>query len=149
MAATLNKVMLIGRLGNDPELRFTANGNAVANFNLATDSQSRDGEKITEWHRIVVWGKQAELVSNYVSKGRVVYVEGSLRTRKWVDRDGQTRWTTEIVAQQVLFLDQKPPEIQPSQARPQPTPQQPTPSPTPQPDMPEEVPTLPEDDIPF
>ena len=110
MAASLNKVTLIGRLGRDPELRFTPNGRPVANFSIATDESftSKDGnrETRTEWHKIVVWGKQAELVNNYLSKGRLAYIEGSLQTRKW-EKDGHTNYTTEIVAQRVLFLDSR------------------------------------------
>ena len=110
MAASLNKVTLIGRLGRDPELRFTPSGRAVANFSMATDESftGKDGnrETRTEWHKIVVWGKQAELVNNYLSKGRLAYVEGSLQTRKW-EKDGHANYTTEIVAQRVLFLDSR------------------------------------------
>lgn len=87
MAGSLNKVLLIGRLGRDPEMRYTASGQPVANFSIATDETytSKDGQKVekTEWHRIVVWGKQAEFCGNYLSKGRLVYIEGKLETRKW------------------------------------------------------------------
>ncbi len=109
MAGSLNKVMLIGRLGRDPELRYTQSGIPVCNFTMATDEsyQGRDGQKVeqTEWHKVVVWGKQAETVTNYLSKGRLCYVEGSLQTRKWQDQQGQDRWTTEVKAQRVQFLD--------------------------------------------
>jgi len=111
MAGSMNKVLLIGRLGRDPEMRFTAGGRAVANFTMATDESftGKDGnrETRTEWHRVVVWGKQAETVNNYLGKGRLVFVEGSLQTRKWTDKNNQEQRTTEINAQRVLFLDSK------------------------------------------
>ena len=109
MAGSLNKVILIGRLGRDPEMRYTPSGQPVANFSVATDESytSKDGQKVekTEWHRIVVWGKQAEFCGNYLSKGRLVYVEGKLETRKWTDKDGAEKYTTEIKADRVLGLD--------------------------------------------
>jgi len=109
--ASLNKVMLIGRLGVDPELRYTQNGQPVANFRMATDESFRgqDGNMVerTEWHRVVVFGKQAEPVANYLHKGSMAYVEGSLQTRQWQAQDGSDRYTTEIKAQRVQFLDPK------------------------------------------
>ena len=106
--ASINKVILVGHLGRDPEVRFTTGGTTVANFTLATNDVWTDkaGEKQerTEWHRIVVWGKQAEIMGEYLSKGKQVYVEGSLQTREWNDRDGNKRQTTEIRAQRVLML---------------------------------------------
>ncbi|MFQ5876083.1 MAG: single-stranded DNA-binding protein [Acidobacteriota bacterium] len=106
--ASLNKVILIGNLGRDPEVRYTQNGTAVANFTLATNEvwTDRSGERQerTEWHRIVVWGKQAEIVKEHLSKGKQVYVEGSLQTRQWDDREGNKRTTTEIRANRVLML---------------------------------------------
>lgn len=106
--ASINKVILVGHLGRDPEVRFTAGGTTVANFTLATNDVWTDkaGEKQerTEWHRIVVWGKQAEIMGEYLSKGKQVYVEGSLQTREWNDRDGNKRQTTEIRAQRVIML---------------------------------------------
>lgn len=109
--ASLNKVLLIGRLGIDPELRYTQSGEPVANFRMATDESYRgaDGNMVerTEWHRIVVWGKLAEPVSNYLHKGSMCYVEGSLQTRSWEDQGGVTKYTTEIKAQRVQFLDPK------------------------------------------
>jgi len=103
-----NKVTLIGRLGRDPEARTTPTG-AVVNFSLATDETCLDsqGQKQTrtEWHRVVVWGKQAELCAKYLAKGRLVFVEGSLQTRKYQDNQGQERSVTEVKAQRVLFLD--------------------------------------------
>lgn len=111
MAGSLNKVMLIGRLGHDPELRYTQSGSPVSNFNLATSEfyqdQQGNRQERTEWHRVVVFGRQAETVTNYLAKGRMVYVEGRLQTRKWQDQQGQDRYTTEIVAQNVQFLDSK------------------------------------------
>ncbi len=109
MAGSMNKVILVGRLGQDPKLAYAASGVAVANFSMATDESytDRDGNKVekTEWHKIVVFAKQAELCSNYLSKGSLVLVEGSLQTRKWQDQQGQDRFTTEIKAQRVQFLD--------------------------------------------
>lgn len=106
--ASINKVILIGNLGADPEVRYTPNGTAVANFSLATTEvrTNKDGEKEqkTEWHRVVAWGKQGEICGEYLSKGKQVYVEGSLQTRSWEDRDGLKRWTTEIRASRVLML---------------------------------------------
>lgn len=107
--ASVNKVILLGNLGADPEVRFTPSGQAVANFRMATtdswtDRASGQRQERTEWHRIVVWGKLAELAGEYLSKGRQVYVEGRLQTRQWDDRDGQKRYTTEIVANAMQFL---------------------------------------------
>jgi single-strand DNA-binding protein len=107
MARGVNKVILIGNLGKDPELRYTQNGTAVANFTLATtDSWTKDGEtqERTEWHTIVAWAKLAEICGQYLTKGRQVYIEGRIQTRKWEDRDGNTRYTTEIVAQNMQML---------------------------------------------
>jgi single-strand DNA-binding protein len=106
--ASVNKVILVGNLGRDPEVRYTPQGTAVANFTMATTERWSDpaGEKKerTEWHRIVVWGKQAQIVAEYMKKGRQVYVEGSLQTREWTDRDGNKRTTTEVRAQRVQML---------------------------------------------
>ena len=105
---SVNKVLLIGRLGNNPEIRYTNTGTAVANFNLATSENWNDknGQKQerTEWHRVVVWGKLAELCEKYLSKGRQCFVEGRLQTRSWDDKDGNKRYTTEIVASTIQFL---------------------------------------------
>ena len=107
----LNKVQIIGRLGRDVELRQTPSGQSVASFTVATDESytSRDGQKVeqTEWHRINVFGKQAELCGKFLGKGSLVYVEGKLRTRKWTDQSGQERSSTEINADRVQFLDRK------------------------------------------
>lgn len=106
--ASINKVILIGNLGADPEVRYTSEGTAVGNFNIATNERWKDKsgqpQERTEWHRIVVWGRQAELAKEYLSKGRTVYLEGRLQTRKWEDKQGQTRYTTEVVAQTIQFL---------------------------------------------
>ena len=106
--ASVNKVILVGNLGSDPELRYTPSGRAVANFSLATHEQwtGKDGEKgeRTEWHKIVAWARLGEICGEYLSKGRQIYVEGRLQTRAWEDRDGNKRYTTEIVASDVQFL---------------------------------------------
>ena len=105
----VNKVILVGRLGNDPEIRYTQGGAGVANFNIATSENWTDKEgarqEKTEWHRIVVWGKMAEICAQYLAKGRQVYVEGRLQTRQWDDKEGNKRYTTEVVANTVQFLD--------------------------------------------
>ena len=106
---SVNKAILVGRLGRDPETRFTSGGQAVANFTLATDETFKDraGErqKRTEWHRIVLWGKLAEIAQQYLKKGMLVYVEGRIQTRQWEDkRDGQKRTTTEIVGNVMRML---------------------------------------------
>jgi single-strand DNA-binding protein len=104
----LNKVMLIGHLGKDPEIRFTPSGRAVANFSLATSESwvDKEGKKEerTEWHRIVVYGKLAEICNQYLSKGKQVYLEGRLQTREWQDKDGNKRTTTEIVVNEMIML---------------------------------------------
>ena len=106
--ASVNRVILVGNLGRDPELRYIQSGQAVANFTLATNDRWRDKEgnnqERTEWHRIVVWGKSAENCAQYLQKGRSVYVEGRLQTREWEDKEGNKRQTTEVVAQAVQFL---------------------------------------------
>ncbi len=104
----VNKVILIGNLGKDPELRYTPGGQAVATFPLATTERwsDKNGQRQdrTEWHNIVVWGKLAELVNQYLKKGRSAYIEGRITTRSWDDRDGVKKYRTEIVANQVQFL---------------------------------------------
>lgn len=109
MARGLNKVILIGNLGRDPELRRTSSGAAVCTLNLATNASytDRDGNRVdtTEWHRVVVWGRMAETCDAYLKAGRRVYVEGSLQTRTWEDREGRSRTTTEVKARRVDFLD--------------------------------------------
>lgn len=105
---SVNKVILVGNLGKDPELRYTASGTAVCNFSLATTERykDRDGnnQEKTEWHNIVVWRQLAEICGKYLTKGKQIYIEGKLQTRKWEDRDGNTRYTTEIVADQMQML---------------------------------------------
>ena len=107
----LNKVMIIGRLGRDPELRYSQSGSPVCTLNIATDESytDRDGNRVdrAEWHRVVVFQKAAENCSQYLTKGSLVFVEGSLQTRKWQDQQGQDRFATEIKAQRVQFLDRK------------------------------------------
>lgn len=109
--ASLNKVMIIGRLGRDPELRYTQSGMAVANFNVATDESytDKDGNRIerTEWHKVTTFQRQAENCAKFLAKGSLVYIEGSLQTRKWQDQQGQDRYTTEIKAERVRFLESK------------------------------------------
>ncbi len=112
MARGVNKVLLIGNLGHDPEVRYTPNGHAIANVVIATSSAWRDkqsGElnERTEWHRIVFFNRLAEIVNEYLRKGSKVYVEGSLRTRKWQDKNGVDRYTTEIIANEMQILDNK------------------------------------------
>ncbi len=106
--ASVNKVILVGNLGKDPEVRFTPSGRAVAKFPLATTDSWMDQEsgrqERTEWHNIVVWGKQAENCGQYLAKGRQVYIEGAIRSRSYDDKDGNKRYITEIVAQRVQFL---------------------------------------------
>jgi single-strand DNA-binding protein len=106
--ASVNKVILIGNLGRDPEVRYTQNGTAVANFTLATNEvwndKSGERQEKTEWHRIVVWGKQAEIAREHLSKGKQVYIEGSIQTRQWDDREGNKRTTTEIKAQRLMMM---------------------------------------------
>lgn len=105
---SVNKVILVGRLGRDPESRFTSSGQQVCNFTLATDESFKDraGErqKRTEWHRIVLWGRLAEISQQYLKRGTLVYVEGRLQTRQWDDRSGNKRTTTEIVANVMRML---------------------------------------------
>jgi single-strand DNA-binding protein len=107
--AGVNKVILVGRLGADPEVRYTPSGVAVANFSIATSEEWKDkntGEKKeqTEWHRIVVWRRLAEICGEYLHKGSQVYIEGRLQTRSWEDKDGNKRWTTEILALNMQML---------------------------------------------
>ena len=108
----LNKVMVIGNVGQDPEVRFMPNGNPVANLSIATsetwkDKQSGENREQTEWHRIVCFNRLAEIVGEYVKKGTKVYIEGSLRTRKWQDQSGNDRYSTEIIASEMQMLDRR------------------------------------------
>lgn len=106
--ASVNKVILVGNLGRDPEVRYMPSGDAMANLNLATTDTWKDkgGEKQekTEWHRVVMFGKTAEIAGEYLKKGSQVYIEGRLQTRKWTDKEGQERYTTEIVADRMQML---------------------------------------------
>ncbi|MGM0858615.1 MAG: single-stranded DNA-binding protein [Pseudomonadota bacterium] len=134
MARGINKVILIGNLGQDPEVRYTQAGNAVANLNIATsdswmDRNSGQRQERTEWHRVILFKKTAEIAQQYLKKGSKVYIEGRLQTRKWQDQSGQDRYTTEIVANDMQMLDsaggqqgqasqggyQQPPQNQPAQ----------------------------------
>jgi len=107
----INKVILVGNLGRDPEIRYTPSGMAVANFSVATtekwkDKQSGEMQERTEWHRIVAWGRLGEICGEYLSKGRQVYIEGKLQTRQW-EKDGVTRYSTEVVASEMKMLGSK------------------------------------------
>jgi len=108
---SVNKVVLVGHLGGDPETRFTASGAAVANFNLATNESWRDAnseiQDKTEWHRCVMFGKSAELGGDLLKKGQLVYVEGKLQTRNWEDKDGVKRYTTEVLCEMFTMLGRK------------------------------------------
>lgn len=109
MARGVNKVILVGNLGKDPEVRYTPGGSAVANVTIATsdqwkDKQTGENQERTEWHRVVFFNRLAEIVSEYVKKGQQIYIEGRLQTRKWQDQSGQDRYTTEIVANEMQML---------------------------------------------
>ncbi|WP_336187207.1 single-stranded DNA-binding protein [Pseudomonas aeruginosa] len=128
MSRGVNKVILVGNVGGDPETRYMPNGNAVTNITLATseswkDKQTGQQQERTEWHRLVFFGKLAEIVGQHVKKGQQLYVEGSLRTRKWQAQDGQDRYTTEIIVDmhgQMQMLGGKPVNEQAAQSRPSP-----------------------------
>ena len=112
MARGVNKVILIGNLGADPETRYTASGNAVSNLRLATsrswrDKQTNETKEQTEWHRVVLFSRLAEIAGEYLRKGSRVYIEGRIQTRKWQDQQGQDRWTTEVVAEDLQMLDSR------------------------------------------
>ena len=120
MARGLNKVMLIGNLGADPEMRYTGNGNAVGNVRLATaeswrDRESGEQQERTEWHRVIFFGRLAEIVGEYLKKGSQIYIEGRLQTRKWQDREGNDRYTTEIVASEMQMLGSRGSSNEPTQ----------------------------------
>lgn len=154
MARGVNKAILVGNLGNDPDMRYTAGGAAVANISVATAESWRDKEtgeqqERTEWHRVVFFGRLAEIVGEYLRKGSQVYVEGRIQTRKWQDKDGQDRWSTEIVANELQMLGGKgggsanyesAPQSQPQQSAPAPQASS-SPAPAPADDF--------DDDIPF
>lgn len=112
MARSINKVILIGNVGHDPEVRYMPNGNAVTTISLATteswkDKQSGERQERTEWHRVVFFSRLCEIAGEYLRKGSKVFIEGNLRTRKWQDKSGQDRYTTEIVANEMLMLDSR------------------------------------------
>ena len=156
--AGVNKVILIGNLGADPEIRYTSSGTAVANFRMATTERwtTPNGEKEerTEWHRIVAWGRQAEIAGEYLSKGNQVYFEGRLQTRSWEDKDGVKHYTTEIVVRDMILLGGK--GDMPSQSQRPPHPAE-TYAPTgvsrkdegAENQAPPDMPEPPEEDIPF
>ncbi len=150
MAKGINKVILVGNLGNDPEVKYMPSGGAVTNFSLATTDSWKDktsGERVdkTEWHRVVFFNRLAEIAGEYLKKGSQVYIEGALRTRKWQDQSGQDKYTTEIVGSEMQMLgsrsggsgsfDQSAPQqsSQPAQPRPNPAQQQNRPNQAPQP----------------
>lgn len=161
MARGINKVILVGNLGNDPDVKYTADGRAIANISLATTESWKDrntGEQQdrTEWHRVVFFNRLAEIVSEYLKKGSQVYVEGKLQTRKWQDQNGMDRYTTEIVANEMQMLGGRSggtadyggasaPAAQPRQQPPQQPPQQSQQGGAPQPPMMDDL----NDDIPF
>ena len=144
--AGINKVILVGNLGRDPEMRYTQNGVAVCSFSLATSETYRDrtsGEKVTqtEWHNIILWRGLAETAEKYLRKGSSVYIDGKIRTRNWEDQQGQTRYTTEIIADTMQMLDRRDSSSAPSQAAAQPAAA---------PEQQADVPSAPEpDDLPF
>lgn len=109
--ASLNKAMIIGSLGKDPEVRYTAGGTAVASFSVATSDRikGKDGnwEEKTEWHSVVLWARLAEIAGEFLSKGKQVYIEGRIQTRKWTDKDGKDRYTTEIIGEKMQLLSGK------------------------------------------
>ena len=151
--AGINKVILVGNLGRDPEMRYTQNGVAVCSFSLATSETYRDrtsGEKVTqtEWHNIILWRGLAETAEKYLRKGSSVYIDGKIRTRKWEDQQGQTRYTTEIIADTMQMLDRRDSSAAPSQAAAQPAAA--TEQPASAPEQPADTPAAPEpDDLPF
>jgi single-strand DNA-binding protein len=138
--ASVNKVILIGNLGKDPELRYTPSGQAVATFSIATTEKWRDKDgqtqEKTEWHNIVVWGRQAELANEYLKKGRSVYLEGKIQTRSYDDKEGVKRYFTEIVVNRMQFIGSRP-DGAGSQGASAPPPEEP-------PDIPSD-----DDDLPF
>lgn len=102
--STLNRVTIIGRLGQDPEIRYTQNGKAACTLGIATEERRGDGTKDTEWHRVVLWEKTAEIAAKYLVKGRLVAIEGRLKTREWQDKEGAKHRTTEIIASNLVLL---------------------------------------------
>ena len=144
---TVNKVILVGRLGQDPDVKYTPSGAAVANFSVATNRvwKDQDGavQKRTDWHRIVVWRKWAEFSGNYLKKGSLVYIEGRLETRTWTDQNNVTRYTTEVIADILQMVGPKPDQAAPPVEAPPPATVQEAPM------EPETPPDVAEDDLPF
>jgi len=106
----VNKVILVGYLGKDPEIKFLSSGKAVCNFSIATTEKYKDGEEhkeLTEWHKVVAWGKLAEACAEYLSKGRQVYIEGSLKTTKWTDKQEVDHWSTDVIVKTMHILSDK------------------------------------------
>ena len=143
----VNKAILVGRLGRDPEVRYTTSGTPVANFSLATDESwtDKNGERQrrTEWHQIVVWSRLAEICERYLRKGRLVFIEGQIQTREWEDRDGNRRRTTEIVARNMQMLGSRSDEIGTGSAAQRPA------AHASQPSQPSQEVEITDDDIPF
>lgn len=143
----VNKAILVGRLGRDPEVRYTTSGTPVANFSLATDESwtDKNGERQrrTEWHQIVVWSRLAEICERYLRKGRLVFIEGQIQNREWEDRDGNRRRTTEIVARNMQMLGSRSDEMGTGQGAQRPS------SRAPQPSQPSQEVEITDDDIPF
>ena len=157
MARAINKVILIGNLGQDPELRYTGSGTAVCNIRLATNEsyKDQDGQLVekTEWHSVVAWSRLAEICGEYLKKGSRVYFEGSLQTRSWEDRDGNTRYTTEVKAREMMMLDGRSEGGfeggSRSQSQSQPQQQQRQPQSQAQPQFQDDNTFAPDDDLPF
>jgi len=147
-SGTVNKVILLGRLGKDPEVRYTPSGAAVADFTIATNRvwKNQDNEQVkeTDWHNIVVWRNWAEFAKNYLKKGSLVYIEGRLQTRNWTDQNNVTRYKTEIIAELVQMVGPKPAAGGYEQAQPA---EQEPPPPPPEPDITPEEPV--DDGLPF
>lgn len=153
MAGSVNKVILVGNLGADPEIRALESGQKVARLSLATNRSynNRDGQRVdeTEWHRVEVWGRLAEIAEKYLNKGRTIYIEGRIRTRKWTDQNNIEKYSTEIVGETLTMLGNR------EDARPAPQPQanQPLqsapPTSQPAPTQPVAAPAAEEDDLPF
>jgi len=143
---SVNKVTLLGRLGKDPDLRYTPSGAAVANFSIATDMvwKDQDGnqQQKTEWHRIVAWRKTAEIANNYLKKGHQVFIEGYLQTRSWNDKDNVTRYTTEVIVDNLVLIGSKTERAEEAFDVPPPTDEF-------APGEPEGAPAPSEDDLPF
>jgi len=143
----VNKAILVGRLGRDPEVRYTSSGTPVANFSLATDEswtdQNGERQRRTEWHQIVVWRRLAEICERYLRKGRLVFIEGQIQTREWEDRDGNRRRTTEIVARNMQMLGSRSDEMGMGSTAQRPS------SPASEPAQPSQEVEITDDDIPF